>query len=185
MINPSVGQSLSQWSGTALSLSISKPIKSFINLMFTSYKWTTSDWSVIQRESGKKPLLIYSPLIDLSYKQTGIGRNFIQMCILYFHHDVWKFPNHHAPSPFQMIFQYFKPFYSPVLNSKWAGTDSSDSPGSLEMESQWQKTLWRRRDKWKGSITNRELLWNCGLNTVSSLRPKICTKHQIAPKIRN
>ena len=185
MINPSVGQSLSQWSGTALSLSISKPIKSFINLMFTSYKWTTSDWPVIQRESGKKPLLIYSPLIDLSYEQTGIGRNFIQMCILYFHHDAWKFPNHHAPSPFQMIFRHFKPFYSLVLNSKWAGTDSSDSPGSLEMESQWQKTLWRRRDKWKGSIANRELLWNCGLNTVSSLRPKICTKHQIAPKIRN
>ena len=99
MINPSVGQSLSQWSGTALSLSISKPIKSFINLMFTSYKWTTSDWPVIQRESGKKPLLIYSPLIDLSYEQTGIGRNFIQMCILYFHHDAWKFPNHCMPHP--------------------------------------------------------------------------------------
>ena len=81
-------------------------------------------------------ILRTSPLIDLFYKQTGIDRNFIQMCILYFHHDAWKFPNHHAPSPFQMIFQYFKPFYSLVLNSKWAGTDSSDSPGSLEMESQ-------------------------------------------------
>ena len=47
-------------------------------------------------------------LVGISFKR----------CILYFHHDAWKFPNHHAPSPFQMIFQYFKPFYSLVLNSK-------------------------------------------------------------------
>ena len=39
------------------------------------------------------------PLIDLFYKQTGIDRNFIQMCILYFHHDAWKFPNHCMPHP--------------------------------------------------------------------------------------
>ena len=44
-------------------------------------------------------ILRKSPLIDLFYKQTGIDRNFIQMCILYFHHDAWKFPNHWMPHP--------------------------------------------------------------------------------------